>query len=155
MRLFNEYDYVFCDIDDTLIYGPWTDFMRHSWDIIPSTLLSKIAMWLQATFCLYNINFPLLYRLENTCAQVIFLTARIPSSSTDRMIEDIMSNRYKVVALSCGNPAYTKPEYIYKNFVSKGKKCLLIDDEPQTREIASELDIDVLNARLFLEKKVG
>ena len=50
MRNLNNYDAVFCDIDDTLIYGFWTDLMSVTWRVFRSNRLSDILMDLQYIF---------------------------------------------------------------------------------------------------------
>ena len=56
MRNLDEYDLIVSDIDDTLIYGWWTDLMHHTWNAVQSPLLSKILMFLQNKFHLYKVN---------------------------------------------------------------------------------------------------
>ena len=50
------YDRVYVDIDDTLIYGFWTDLMRHSWNIFRCNTLSELLMKLQFKFKLWKVN---------------------------------------------------------------------------------------------------
>ena len=56
MRNLNNYDLIVSDIDDTLIYGFWTNLMHHTWNVFRSNILSAILMQLQAKFKLYKVN---------------------------------------------------------------------------------------------------
>ena len=76
MRNYNDkYKYIVCDIDDTLVYGFWTDLMRITWDIFRNNRLSDFLMEMQTKFNLYRYNPFLKYILDNFNGKIVILTA--------------------------------------------------------------------------------
>lgn len=164
MRKFcNDYDMVFVDIDNTLIYGWFTELMHHTWNIFRSYLLSQILMYLQDKLRLYKVNEKLRYSLLSNTGfhrfdKVVFLTVRAESKATIRTVNRIMTGEddfilYDVVALGSDNGHLDKAQYIYKNYGNK--KCLLIDDNQLNRDTAEKYGIDTFNPVLLREKVVG
>ena len=90
MRNLNLYDLIVCDIDDTLIYGFWTDLMRHSWDMFHSPKLSSVLMALQDWFNLYRVNEKLRYMINNSKTPIVFLTVRAESKHTFNILNKIL-----------------------------------------------------------------
>ena len=56
MRDLNQYDVIFCDIDDTLIHGLWTDLMAITWRLFKSPTIAEFLMSLQAVFHIFKCN---------------------------------------------------------------------------------------------------
>lgn len=163
-RFVEEYDKVFVDIDDTLVYGWYTQLMHHTWNIFKSDRLSQLLMYLQDKFELYNVNRKLVFSLllpfgAHMPKKVVFLTVRAESDATIRLVNKIMFGTkyaylplYEVVALGTDNGHVDKAQYIYENFGDK--KCILIDDNELNRKTAEEFGIDTFNPKLLLEKVI-
>ena len=154
---------VFVDIDNTLIYGWFTELMHHTWNIFRSDLLSQVLMYLQDKLKLYKVNEKLRYSLLSDTGfhrfgKVVFLTVRAESKATIRTVNRIMTGEdgfilYDVVALGSDNGHLDKAQYIYE--IYGNKKCLLIDDNQLNRDTAEKYGIDTFNPVLLREKVVG
>lgn len=164
MRKFiNDYDMIFVDIDDTLIYGWFIKFMHYEWNLFHNNFLSQLAMLIQNKFDLYKVNRKLVYslvtpRFGHQYRKVKFLTVRAESAETVKMVNKIMTGiedfpLYDVIALGSDNGHLDKAQYIYENHGNK--KCLLIDDNDLNRATAEEFGIDTFDPRLLLEGYIG
>lgn len=150
MRNLDQYQLVFCDIDDTLVYGFWTELMKHTWNIFRNNTLSNILMWLQYNFCLYKVNQKLRYMLTSTSAPIVFLTARKYAKETELMLNDILNNEaiFEVRHLATDNPAEDKYNEIVKyihNYLEMGaelESMCIFDDNKEVRDLVSTLEID-------------
>lgn len=159
MRNLDQYQLIFCDVDDTLIYGFWTDLMRHTWNIFRSNLLSNILMKLQYHLKLYKVNQKLRFMLVNTVTPVVFLTARKYIKETELMLIDILGKDviFEAKHLATDNPAEDKyneiVRYIHNYLemdVELGSMCLF-DDNKDVRDLVSTLDIDVFDPIIMRE----
>ena len=162
-RFIDEYDRVFVDIDDTLIYGWYVQLMHHTWNIFRNDLLSQLLMKIQDKFNFYKVNRKLVHALKKPCGlhawnKVIFLTVRAESEATKRMVNRIMTDcksliLYNVVALGTDNGHIDKAQYIYENYGDK--KCILIDDSKLNRDMAEQYGIDTFDPKLLRERLIG
>lgn len=159
MRNLGKYDYIFVDIDGTIIHGFYQQIMHHTWNLFRSNVLSSFLMWLQEKCGFYKINHKLLYQLIMADAwynsKIVFLTVRAPHKSTRKILEKIMNGvEFELVEQGTDFGYMTKSNYI-KNFKDEGYKCILIDDDYNNLIIADDYDIDVLDPVGMYEKKVG
>ena len=111
MRRIGDYNIVFSDIDNTLVYGWMTDLMEITWKLFHSDLISDILMYLQAKFKLYKVNEMVRYQLIQA-RNVIFVTARKECKATHKLIEDIMGKEFKVQSLRTNNSPEDKTKFI-------------------------------------------
>lgn len=166
------YDVIFCDIDDTLIYGFWTDLMRITWNIFRSNTLSDLLMWLQCKFNLYRVNTKLIHFIKNQYKpsvhknRVVFITVRKPNESTRKMLQDIFRryrilNLFTVRELASDNAAIDKTvealdilDYL-DEMEGKCNYCF-IDDNKEVREsIERNLEIDTFDPIAMREGFIG
>ena len=152
MRNLNLYDLIVCDIDDTLIYGFWTDLMRHTWDMFHSPKLSAILMALQDWFNLYKVNEKLRYMINNSSTPIVFLTVRAESVHTFNILNKILAPErpFELMALGTDYGFIEKPEFVW-NQLEENPDILLIDDSDSIRDNTQDLGVDVLDPRLLLE----
>lgn len=152
MRNLNLYDLIVCDIDDTLIYGFWTDLMRHTWDMFHSPRLSAILMALQDWFNLYRVNEKLRYMINNSSTPIVFLTVRAESVHTFNILNKILApeRAFELMALGTDYGFIEKPEFVWQQ-LSDNPDILLIDDSDCIRANTEDLGVDVLDPRLLLE----
>lgn len=152
MRNLNLYDLIVCDIDDTLIYGFWTDLMRHTWDMFHSPRLSAILMALQDWFNLYRVNEKLRYMINNSKTPIVFLTVRAESKHTFNILNKILDPErgFELMALGTDYGFIEKPEFVWQQ-LSDNPDILLIDDSDCIRANTEDLGVDVLDPRLLLE----
>lgn len=159
MRSLDRYQLIFCDIDDTLIYGFWTDLMKYTWNIFRNNTLSNILMWLQYNFCLFKVNQKLRYMLVNTSTPIVFLTARKYVKETELMLSYILGNDtiFEVKHLATDNPAEDKYNEIVKYIhdylemdVELESMCLF-DDNKSVRDLVATLDIDTFDPQAMIE----
>lgn len=151
------YDRVYVDIDDTLIFGFWTDLMRHSWNIFRCNALSELLMTLQFKFRLWKVNRKLLYMLRDQ-SKVTYLTVRAPSKYTKLMLNFIlMGNRNsELVELASDNGPIDKAEFISEDIYTKGyKNVCLVDDSPENRDMAKLYGFDTFNPTGMYDKLCG
>ena len=111
MRTVKDYDIVFSDIDDTLVYGWMTNLMEITWKLFHSDLIADTLMYLQAKFKLYKVNEMVRYQLMQS-KTVIFITARKECKATHKLIEDIMGKEFKVQSLRTDNSPEDKTKFI-------------------------------------------
>ena len=111
MRTVKDYDIVFSDIDDTLVYGWMTNLMEITWKLFHSDLIADTLMYLQAKFKLYKVNEMVRYQLMQS-KTVIFITARKECKATHKLIEDIMDKEFKVQSLRTDNSPEDKTKFI-------------------------------------------
>lgn len=153
MRNLNKYDLIISDIDDTLIYGFWTDLMHHTWKYFRSNILSAILMTLQAKLKLYKVNMKLYYMLKVTESPIIFLTVRASNPATVKMLHDIMGDKsFGLIELGTDLGVQQKAEVVEK-YLERFPNILFIDDNDAIRDNIDGLEVDVLNPVLFREKK--
>lgn len=152
MRNLNNYDLIISDIDDTLIYGFWTDLMHHSWNICRSNLLSSLLMFLQAKFKLYKVNMKLYYMMKSTSAPIVFLTVRAQNDSTVRMLYDIMGRtQFGLIELGTDLGVQQKAEVV-EEYLERFPNILFIDDNKAIRDNVAGLEVDVLDPIAMREK---
>ncbi len=165
MRNLDQYQIIFCDIDDTLIYGFWTNLMKHSWNLFRCNLLSDILMKLQYKFKLYKVNQKLRYMLVNSSAPVVFLTARKHVPETEYMLSEILEDEgleeyFEVRHLATDNPAEDKYNEIVKYIqdylemdVELTKICLF-DDNDDVRKLVATLEVDTFDPTVLFQESV-
>ena len=128
MRNLGKYDYIFVDIDGTIIYGFYHKIMHHTWNWFRSDKLSSFLMWLQEKCKFYKVNQKLLYQLIMADAwynsKIVFLTVRAPHPSTMKMLKNIMHGiEFELVEQGSDFGYMTKSHYI-KSFKDAGHKCI-------------------------------
>lgn len=153
MRNFDLYDLIVCDIDDTIIYGFWTDVMRYTWKWFRSPKLSLVLMTLQDIFNLYKVNSKLKFMLDNSETPITFLTVRAENPHTFNMLNKILrpDRAFNLIALGSDYGFLEKPDYVYQQ-LKDYENILLIDDDEVIRENTSDLGVDVLNPLLLIEE---
>lgn len=159
MRNLNDYDVIFCDIDDTLIYGFWTNLMAITWNLFRCNTLSNILMDLQCIYKIYKVNQKLRYMIVNSNTDIYFITARKFRPATEKMVNHILGNRDNVLFchLATSNPDVDKFNKIASlmSDVPYNKGCFF-DDNRETRELVSVLDeVDVFDPTVLFEDKIG
>lgn len=152
MRTVKDYDIVFSDIDDTLVYGWMTNLMEITWKLFHSDLIADTLMYLQAKFRLYKVNEMVRYQLIQA-RNVIFVTARKECKATHKLIEDIMGKEIKVQSLRTDNSPEDKTKFI-KEFGKNGL-FLFFEDNKATRwrvmkELSNVLALDPVPMREVL-----
>lgn len=156
MRNYNDkYKYIVCDIDDTLIYGFWTDLMRITWDVFRSNKLSDFLMYLQNKFNLFKVNKFLKYILDNFNGKIVILTARKTYPATTNLIGKIIDpdQPIDIISLATDNPEIDKINYIVDN-LKDGGVCVF-DDNKRVLAECNFMDIDAFDARYFLDERIG
>ena len=151
MRRIEDYDIVFSDIDNTLVYGWMTDLMDITWKLFRSDLIANTLMYLQAKFNLYKVNEMVRYQLQRA-GVVIFITARKECKATHKLIEDIMDGEFPVISLRTDNSPEEKTRYI-KGLL--GGNYLFFEDSKATRwkvmrELPNVLALDPVPMREVL-----
>ena len=111
MRTVKDYDIVFSDIDNTLVYGWMTDLMEITWKLFHSDLIADTLMYFQAKFKLYKVNEMVRYQLIQA-RNVIFITARKECKATHKLIEDITGKEFKIESLRTDNSPEDKTKFI-------------------------------------------
>lgn len=159
MRYLTEtYDRVFVDIDDTLIYGFWTDLMKHSWNILRNNFVSQTLMFLQSHFSLYKINQKLKFALRDL-SKVTFLTVRAKSLYTRRMLAKIFNvgvEDIDLVELGTDNGPFEKAEYIAKEVYEQDlENVCLVDDSFNNREMVRNYGFDAYEPVGRNDKRCG
>ena len=151
MRRIVDYDIVFSDIDDTLVYGWMTDLMEITWKLFHSDLIADTLMYLQAKFKLYKVNEMVRYQLMQA-KHVIFITARKECKATHKLIEYMMCKEFKVQSLRTDNSPEDKTKFIKK--IGDGL-FLFFEDNKATRwrvikELPNVLALDPVPMREVL-----
>ena len=136
MRTVKDYDIVFSDIDDTLVYGWMTNLMEITWKLFHSDLIADTLMYLQAKFKLYKVNEMVRYQLMQS-KTVIFITARKECKATHKLIEDIMGKEFKVQSLRTDNSPEDKTKFI-KEF-GDGLSLFFEDNKATRWKVMKEL----------------
>lgn len=138
MRNLDDYEIIFCDIDDTLIHGPFVKFMDWLWKKTNSQLLATICMELQDLFNLYRIDTKLQFMLKITATPIVFLTARKHCNATKRMINKIMhesKNIFIIEELATSIPAIDKACTIEDYMEDLGiESAVFFDDNKDARQ---------------------
>ena len=154
MRNLNSYDLIISDIDDTLIYGPWTALMHHTWNWFRSDLLSACLMFLQQKFKLYKVNMKLFYMLKVADCPIVFLTVRKSSNATLQMLYDIMGRTpFSLIELATDFGPSQKAEAV-ERYLAEFPNVLFIDDNRRIRENVAGLEVDTLDPILLREKVI-
>lgn len=154
MRNLNNYDLIVSDIDDTLIYGPWTVLMHYTWNWFRSDILSACLMYLQQKFKLYKVNMKLYYMLKCCDAPIVFLTVRKRSIATANMLHDILGNTgFGLIELATDYGAEKKAEVI-ERYLERFPNILFIDDNKIIRDNVAGLEVDVLDPIAIREKLI-
>lgn len=154
MRDLNNYDLIISDIDDTLVYGFWTNIMHHTWGWFRSDLLSGILMFLQAKFKFYKVNMKLFYMLKLADTPVVFLTVRRQSDSTVKMLHDIMGHSsWSLIELGTDYGVQQKAEVV-ERYLERFPRILFIDDNKAIRDNVEGLEVDVLDPTLLRERLI-
>ena len=151
MRTVKDYDIVFSDIDDTLVYGWMTNLMEITWKLFHSDLIADTLMYLQAKFKLYKVNEMVRYQLMQA-RNVIFITARKECKATHKLIEDITGKEFKIESLRTDNSPEDKTKFI-KEFGDG--LFLFFEDNKETRwkvmkELPNVLALDPVPMREVL-----
>ena len=151
MRTVKDYDIVFSDIDNTLVYGWMTDLMEITWKLFHSDLIADTLMYLQAKFKLYKVNEMVRHQLMQA-RNVVFLTARKECKATHKLIEDIMGKEFKIESLRTDNSPEDKTKFI-KEFGDG--LSLFFEDNKETRwrvmkELPNVLALDPVPMREVL-----
>ena len=151
MRTVKDYDIVFSDIDNILVYGWMTDLMEITWKLFHSDLIADTLMYLQAKFGLYKVNEMVRYQLMQA-RDVIFVTARKECKATHKLIEDIMGREFKIESLRTDNSPEDKTKFI-KEFGDG--LFLFFEDNKETRwrvmkELPNVLALDPVPMREVL-----
>ncbi len=151
MRTVKDYDIVFSDIDNTLVYGWMTDLMEITWKLFHSDLIADTLMYLQAKFKLYRVNEMVRYQLLRA-RNVVFLTARKECKATHKLIKDIMGREFKIESLRTDNSPEDKTKSI-REF--ENGLFLFLEDNKETRwrvmkELPNVLALDPVPMREVL-----
>ena len=151
MRTVKDYDIVFSDIDNTLVYGWMTDLMEITWKLFHSDLIADTLMYLQAKFRLYKVNEMVRYQLIQA-KHIIFVTARKECKATHKLIEDITGKEFKIESLRTDNSPEDKTKFI-KEFGDG--LFLFFEDNKETRwrvmkELPNVLALDPVPMREVL-----
>nr|DAQ09811.1 MAG TPA: acid phosphatase [Caudoviricetes sp.] len=159
MRDLNQYDVIFCDIDDTLVHGIWTDLMSVTWKIFRNKLLAEILMELQAALHIFKSNQKLRHMLMQCEKPIIFLTARKECLATHTLLKFMLDKGdldFSICSLATDTPAVDKINKIvfFMQTCMYDKVCLF-DDNVEVRRAASQLDIDVFDPTTMFEEKIG
>lgn len=162
MRFQNYYNIIFCDVDDTLIYGFWTDLMRVTWNMFHSPRLSNVLTFIQEKLKIYRVNRKLQFILSNAKADIIFLTARGENDSTADMIRNILPNTdFTLMELGTEEPHFDKLEearYAIQEYSEKYEmtpRCCIFDDNKKVRDIFNHWHIDAFDPTSFIAKLEG
>ena len=156
MRNLNMYSQVYCDIDNTLIYGWYTKLMEITWALFHNNTFSDMLMHIQTRFKFYKVNQKLLYMLKQYKGIVTFLTARKECIATEQMLYDIMGNdvRFAVLALRTDNPDVDKINHIILEDEKGEERVCIFDDNNNVRLTARLCDIDAFDPTVMFEKEV-
>ena len=150
MRNLDEYDLIVSDIDDTLIYGFWTDLMHYSWNMFQSPTLSKVLMFLQNKLHLYKINQKLVHMLKNTGTPLVIMTVRAMNDNTIDMLHKILDRDFTIYELETDYGYIVKPQIIYE-LLQDYPKVIFFEDNKIIRDEAASLDVDVVDPVLMRE----
>lgn len=161
MRNLDMYDFVICDIDDTLIHGPWTNLMKLTWTLFKSRAIALVLMRLQDKLNLYKVNSKLAFGLATHDCNIVFLTVRTPDKSTYNVVDKICKrygidyHRWELVSLNSGDGVTDKANWVADNILDKGYSCIAFDDDPNIREGLRFMDVLTVDPKIYLEKQIG
>lgn len=141
----DHYDVIYCDIDNTIIYGFINDLMDITWKYTHSDLIADILMTLQAKFKLYKVNSKLVHMLKNASIPIVFLTARKHHNATWKLVANVMNTELKIVSLRTDNPAEEKVQYILNNQMCERDRFCIFDDNKKVRDLSMEYGIDAFD----------
>lgn len=155
MRNLNLYDLIVCDIDDTLIYGFWTQVMHYTWQWFKSPVLSALLMAIQDIFNLYKVNKKLKFMIDNSSVPILFLTVRAENPHTFNILNKIFPARaFELSALASDYGFIDKPDIVEYN-LAEYPNILLIDDNKSIRDNTAELGVDTLDPIALREGLIG
>lgn len=160
MRNWNkQYNIIFCDIDSTLVYGPMTRLMHHSWNLLHSDKFSAMLMFLQDRFNLFRVNKTLQYILNNYFGRLVFITVRKHNPATRRMIEKILPNKsFELFELATDDAAnaklFTAMDIMFDNMFENHEVCM-IDDSDSVREAFRRMEIDAFDPVAMYEEFIA
>lgn len=151
----DHYDVIYCDIDNTIVYGFMNDLMDVAWKYTHSDLIADMLMTIQAKFKLYKVNHKLVHMLKTCEKPVVFLTARKYHPSTPLLLFEVLrSNDITVVPLRTDSPAEEKVQYILNNQWCDTERFCIFDDNKKVRDLAMEYDIDAFDPTPLYEGMV-
>lgn len=159
MRDLNQYDVIFCDIDDTLVHGMWTDLMSITWKMFRSPIIAEFLMDLQAAFHIFQCNQKLRFMLMHCHKPIIFLTARKECLATKILLKSILNKNdldITICSLATDRPAVDKlNKIVFFMQTCMYDKICLFDDNDEVRNAAAQIDIDVFNPVTMFEERIG
>lgn len=139
-------DILIVDIDDTLIYGRFVEFMDLTWRLFKSPFIAKLLCQIQQKLQFYKVNHKVAEAIVTAGlneSEVIILTARSYTQATIDLIFDIIPNakdiNLRVVQLASRDPSRDKFEYIQSHTKEGINKITLLDDNLRTRLKCMEL----------------
>lgn len=144
MRNLDEYDLIVTDIDNTLIYGFWTEVMHYTWKWFRSDTLSAVLMWLQNKFNLYKVNQKLLYILKKTKTPIIVMTVRKENNATAEMLCKILDKDFTLYSLATDYGYIMKPRVV-EELLQDYPKVIFFDDDKRIRDNMFGLEVDVID----------
>lgn len=143
-------DIIFCDIDDTIITGWFTKVMHITWELFRNNNLSDFLMATQEKFNLYRVRERLRYILNNTKADVVFLTVRKHNPATRKMLEKIFPNLdFGLIELGTDYGYLLKSNVVAETIKDGKKNCILIDDSAKNRGWAADVGAMTFDPSLF------
>lgn len=168
-KFYEDYDIIFVDIDDTLIYGFWVTLMRITWDRFKSPVLSSILSLLQVKYKLFNVNRKLVMALgakDVGYYNVEIVTARGKNDFISSLLENIFEVYFenRIVALGSNHPAEDKLKYMVTRINEIQNKlpehedmirACIIDDNEGVRNKAMKYGIDAFDPTVMFEKGIG
>lgn len=156
-KLKEQYDVIYTDLDNTLIYGFMTDLMDITWKHFKNQFIAEILMYIQTIFKLYKTNDKLIYQIKQSNLPVVILTARKPSPATRMLIQELDFTDQGIVLWEMESyfPSIDKINAIMDSAITQGKRPILFEDNKNTLKEAVFCDIDAVDATSYYEKKVG
>lgn len=153
MRDLSEFDTIYTDLDNTLIYGFMTDLMDITWKLFKSQPIATILATIQAKFRLYKVNKKLLYAIKTSERPVVVMTARKPMSATKELFEQLNISDSVLVEMASMMPYIDKIDYILDDIECEDK-VILFDDNMLTRIEAMSNDILAVDPTSMFERKI-
>lgn len=150
----DHYDVIYCDIDNTIVYGFMNDLMDVAWKYTHSDLIADILMTLQAKFKLYKVNHKLVHMLKTCEKRVVFLTARKEHPATKEILEREVTKYHYSVSLRTDHPAEDKVQYILNNQWCDTERFCIFDDNKKVRDLAMRYDVDAFDPTPLYEEMV-
>lgn len=150
----DHYDVIYCDIDNTIVYGFMNDLMDKTWQMFHSDFIADILMTIQAKFKLYKINHKLVRMLNESYTRITFLTARKPHQATVKLLDNILNRPYGIKSLRTDTPAEDKVQEILNQQWCDTERFCIFDDNKKVRDLAMEYDIDAFDPTPLYEEMV-